>query len=72
MSVLHVMPTKTKDFKVLLVFAILGTSLPLIPKGISSVTSVPHNVITVNIMRIHALFVTLQKIKLQDMTAQVD
>lgn len=72
MSVLHVMPTKTKDFKGPLVYAILGTSLLLIPKGISSVASVPHNVITVNIMRIHVLFVTLQKIKLQDMTTQVD
>jgi len=66
------MPTKTKDFRALLVFAILVISLLLIPKGILFVTSVPHNVITVNIMRIHALFVTLQKIKLQDMTVQED
>jgi len=72
MSVLHVMQIKTKDFKVLLVYAILGTSLLLIVKEISFVTSVPHNVITANIMRIHVLFVTLQKIKLQDMTVQED
>lgn len=70
MFALPVMQIKTKDFKVLHVYATLVISHLSIPKETSFVTNVLHNVITVNITLIHALFVTLLKIKLQDMTIQ--
>lgn len=72
MYVLLVMLIKTKDFKEAHVFVILDiTHLPIL-KVTLHVINVPLNVITVNIMLILALFVTLLKIKLQDMTMQED
>lgn len=66
------MQIRTKDFKVLHVYATLVISPLSIPKETSFVTSVLRNVITVNTMLIHALFVTQLKIKLQGMTVQED
>ena len=70
MFALPVMRIKTKDFRVLHVYATQVISPLLIPKETSFVTNALHNVIIVNITLIHVLFVTLLKIKLQDMTVQ--